>query len=131
MPTARSCCTPCCAMRWRRCCPTPAPWPRATAAPAAADPVAAARDPAFQAVLLDVLALTLAEPEAGAPAPLPHGALQSFVAGRLKRLRYLAEFARPLWRAKAVDRFVNALKPMQDALGAHNDTVTAAQKFRD
>jgi CHAD domain-containing protein len=36
-----------------------------------------------------------------------------------------------LWRAKAVDRYVDELKPVQEALGTHNDVVVAAQKFRE
>ena len=128
--------------------------------PPVADSAAAAREPAFQAVLLQVLGLTLSEPDAGAAAPLGAAELQKLLAQtlqrlhrqvlrdgrrfdrlplqrqhrvrkRLKRLRYLAEFVRPLWRAKSVDRYVKALKPAQDALGMHNDVVVAAQKFRD
>jgi len=49
---------------------------------------------------------------------------------RLKRLRYLAELAQPLWPRKPVERYLEALKPAQDALGHHNDVATAAAKFR-
>jgi CHAD domain-containing protein len=49
---------------------------------------------------------------------------------RLKRLRYLAELAQPLWPRKAVQRYLEALEPAQDALGRHNDVATAAAKFR-
>jgi inorganic triphosphatase YgiF len=128
--------------------------------PPPADIAAAVRSPALQQVLLQVLRLTLSEPEAGAagpldPAPLKHLLVQRLqalhrqvlrdgkrfhqlppdrqhrVRKRAKRLRYLAEFVRPLWRGKAVGRYVDTLKPVQDALGAHNDTAVAAQKFRD
>jgi triphosphatase len=44
---------------------------------------------------------------------------------RLKRLRYLAELARPLFKGKQVDRYLHALKPVQDALGVYNDRRTA------
>lgn len=128
--------------------------------PPAPDTAAEVRGPAFQAVLVQVLGLALAEPEAGASAPLDHAGLKALAAARLrrlhrqvlrdgrrfdrlplerqhrvrkraKRLRYLAEFVRPLWRAKAVDRYVDELKPVQEALGTHNDVVVAAQKFRE
>lgn len=49
---------------------------------------------------------------------------------RLKRLRYLAEFARPWWKAKAVDRYTAALATAQDRLGQHHDTALAAGRFR-
>lgn len=128
--------------------------------PPPADTVAAVRSPALQQVLLQVLRLAVSEPEAGAAGPLAPAALKHLLAQRLqalhrqvrrdgrqfdqlpperqhrvrkraKRLRYLAEFVRPLWRAKAVGRYVDTLKPVQDALGAHNDTAVAAQRFRD
>lgn len=49
---------------------------------------------------------------------------------RLKRLRYLAEFAAPLFKAKSVDRYLAALKPAQDALGLLNDQATAEAAYR-
>lgn len=128
-------------------------WP----APEFADTRAAVRSVEFQAVLVEVMAL--AHRGAGAGAALSRGALKALLAGRLdrlhrqvlrdgrrfevlaverqhrvrkrlKRLRYLAEFVRPLWPGKPVDRFLKRLKPAQDALGAHNDTVVAADRFR-
>ncbi|HKB54404.1 MAG TPA: CHAD domain-containing protein, partial [Ramlibacter sp.] len=40
---------------------------------------------------------------------------------RLKRLRYLSELMRPLYPARKVDRFVDALKDLQDTLGQYQD----------
>jgi inorganic triphosphatase YgiF len=48
---------------------------------------------------------------------------------RLKRLRYLAELVRPLFAARAVDRFVRALQALQDALGEYQDASTARALF--
>jgi inorganic triphosphatase YgiF len=48
----------------------------------------------------------------------------------LKRLRYLAELSASLFSAKKVTRFVKALAPAQDALGALNDLVVAGEFFR-
>ena len=42
-----------------------------------------------------------------------------------KRLRYAVEFLRPLFPAKPVRRYVDALKAIQDILGAANDAVVA------
>ncbi|CAN5471096.1 CHAD domain-containing protein [soil metagenome] len=44
---------------------------------------------------------------------------------RLKRLRYLAELARPLFKGKQVDSYLHQLRPVQDALGAYNDRMMA------
>lgn len=49
---------------------------------------------------------------------------------RLKRLRYLAEFAAPAFEAKAVKRYLKQLSPAQDALGLHNDHAVAAEAYR-
>ena len=49
---------------------------------------------------------------------------------RLKRLRYLAEFAAPAFDAKAVKRYLKKLEPAQDALGLHNDHAVAAEAYR-
>jgi len=49
---------------------------------------------------------------------------------RLKRLRYLAEFASPLFGDKAAARYIAALVPAQDALGEFNDAVTALAVYR-
>lgn len=126
--------------------------------PAVADVVQAVRLPAFQAVLLQVLALSA--DDARHAEPLTHEALASLLSQRLarlhrqvvrdgrrfdrlaperqhrmrkrlKRLRYLAEFAAPLWPGKAVARYLQRLKPAQQALGRHNDGVVAARKFRE
>ncbi|KQW00639.1 CHAD domain-containing protein [Rhizobacter sp. Root1221] len=50
---------------------------------------------------------------------------------RLKRFRYLAEFAAPLFRPKRAKRYLAALKPAQDCLGARNDEATALALLRD
>lgn len=49
---------------------------------------------------------------------------------RLKRLRYLSEFARPLFKGGKVDRYLEALNPAQDALGAYNDRLVALDMWR-
>lgn len=58
---------------------------------------------------------------------------QHRVRKRLKRLRYLADFAREfapgLWPAGKGRRFAQALAPAQDALGLHNDMAVAAEHF--
>lgn len=122
-----------------------------------ADPATIVREPAFQAVLLDLLAFAHGtQAEAGAidhrqaldqlAARMAKLHRQVVAAGkafetlpvaeqhrarkRLKRLRYLAEFARPLAAGKAVQRYLRRLGPAQDALGAHNDVAVAADKFR-
>lgn len=62
-------------------------------------------------------------------------AQQHRVRKRLKRLRYLADFAREfapgMWPGKKGRRFAEALVPAQDALGLHNDMAVAAALFRD
>ena len=62
--------------------------------------------------------------------PLPQ---QHRVRKRLKRLRYLTDFAREfapgLWPAGKGRRFAQALAPAQDALGLHNDMAVAAGHF--
>jgi triphosphatase len=50
---------------------------------------------------------------------------------RLKRLRYLAELVRPLFDARAVDSFADALEGLQDALGEYQDAATARALFED
>lgn len=55
---------------------------------------------------------------------------QHGVRKRLKRLRYLGEFAAPLYPEKAVGRYMEALRPAQDALGEYNDEVMAASFYR-
>jgi inorganic triphosphatase YgiF len=48
---------------------------------------------------------------------------------RLKRLRYSIEFVVPLFRGKAVTRYLALLKAAQDALGDWNDVVLALATF--
>ena len=49
---------------------------------------------------------------------------------RLKRLRYLAEFAGPACKRGALRRYLDLLEPAQEALGIHNDVAVAAVQFR-
>jgi len=123
---------------------------------AGADLIATARAPALQAVLLRLIAcIEVAAPQAGlSPHELKAWLAQRLqrlwrrvcrdgrrfeqlsadgqhqVRKRLKRLRYLAEFAAPLWDAKAAARFTRRLAPVQDALGACNDHRVALEHFR-
>ncbi|MBC7378573.1 MAG: CYTH and CHAD domain-containing protein [Burkholderiaceae bacterium] len=115
-------------------------------APAAVlpDPVQAVRSAAFQRTLLELLGFAHGQAaSAGEPAVdvvrtrLVHlhrqivrqghnfltldEAHQHRLRKRLKRLRYLAELARPLFKGKQVDKYLHALKPVQDALGVYND----------
>ncbi|MES2941979.1 MAG: CHAD domain-containing protein [Pseudomonadota bacterium] len=55
---------------------------------------------------------------------------QHDVRKRLKRLRYLAEFAAPLFSARKTKRFVSSLKSPQTALGLYNDEIMALQAYR-
>lgn len=48
---------------------------------------------------------------------------------RLKRLRYLAELVRPLYRGADVDRYVKALEELQDALGHYQDAAAGRTLF--
>jgi triphosphatase len=48
---------------------------------------------------------------------------------RLKRLRYLAEFAAPAFHRGDVRRWLQAVEPAQDALGQHIDRGVAARRF--
>lgn len=50
---------------------------------------------------------------------------------RLKRLRYLAEFVAPLFGDKKSARYLDALRPAQDALGHYNDEVVAQAMLRE
>ncbi|WP_111895239.1 CHAD domain-containing protein [Acinetobacter sp. MB5] len=49
---------------------------------------------------------------------------------RLKRLRYCTEFISGLYEPKSVQRYLNALRPVQDILGQYNDAVIAEQLFK-
>ena len=55
---------------------------------------------------------------------------QHRVRKRLKRLRYLAEFAAPLFDADRAARYLASLEPAQDALGEHNDDLVATESYR-
>ena len=108
------------------------------------------QDAAFQQVLFALLARLAADDDGG----LPHAQAKAWIAARLarlhrqvrkagprftqlpdegqhavrkhlKRLRYLAEFTRPLFKGKDVDAFVKALKPPQESLGAYQDVLVA------
>jgi triphosphatase len=120
------------------------------------DPGEAVREPAFQDTLLGLLAFVhrdsgAAGPDQGAANKHVRKALaklhaqvlrdgrrfaaldevrQHRVRKRLKRLRYLAEFARPLFGSRKSKDFLQALKPVQDALGLYNDEIMAARAYR-
>ena len=55
---------------------------------------------------------------------------QHSVRKRMKRLRYLIEFAGPLFSAGHVRHMATALKPVQDALGHYNDELMALHALR-
>lgn len=55
------------------------------------------------------------------------GEHQHRVRKRLKRLRYLSEFSAPFFPTHKVEKFIDALKPAQDALGLYNDEALALQ----
>ena len=55
---------------------------------------------------------------------------QHAVRKRLKRLRYIAEFAAPLFSQDKVDSFIASLKPVQEALGLTNDEANALAAYR-
>ena len=55
---------------------------------------------------------------------------QHGVRKRLKRLRYLVEFAAPLFAVRRVNHMTTALKPVQDALGLYNDELMALHAWR-
>ena len=48
---------------------------------------------------------------------------------RAKRLRYASEFAAPLFRDKAMRRFLKRLQAVQEALGELNDLALAARHY--
>ncbi len=47
-----------------------------------------------------------------------------------KRLRYLVEFAQPLFAERKVEAYLSALKPVQDALGSYHDELAALQAWQ-
>jgi inorganic triphosphatase YgiF len=119
----------------------------------AVDPVTVVRAAAFQCALLNLLGFVLSRPADAAGKPHLRRALrrrlkalhgrvaaegkrfpklpadeQHKVRKRLKRLRYLSEFAAPLYGEQAVSGYLERLHPAQDALGMHNDRVLAAER---
>ncbi|VTU23657.1 hypothetical protein H4CHR_01233 [Variovorax sp. PBS-H4] len=56
---------------------------------------------------------------------------QHRVRKRLKRLRYLGEFVAPIFGKGRAARYLKALDPAQDALGAHNDAAVAINAYRE
>ncbi len=56
---------------------------------------------------------------------------QHRVRKRLKRLRYLGELVAPLYAPSRVERYLRALRPAQDALGAHIDLVVGLGMAQD
>ncbi|RZL96752.1 MAG: CYTH and CHAD domain-containing protein [Variovorax sp.] len=56
---------------------------------------------------------------------------QHQVRKRLKRLRYLAEFVAPLFDADRAARYLDRLRPAQDALGDFNDEAVANALYRE
>jgi len=117
-----------------------------------------ARDASLQRTLLDLLGLVHRAPAAVAPALAGESARsvvtrrlhalhdrlardagryadldrvrQHAVRKRLKRLRYLAEFAAPLFGAKRVAKVLGHWRAAQDALGASHDARVAAEAWR-
>lgn len=125
-------------------------------APAGPGPGEAVRAPAFQDALLGLLAFTQRDGAAAGPdhretrkqlrealarlhrqllkdgsrfASLDE-ARQHRVRKRAKRLRYLAEFAAPLFGPRRTQAFADGLKPVQDALGLSNDELMALHAYR-
>lgn len=125
--------------------------------PAAADPVAVVREPAFQQVLLALQALAHADDAAFAD--LAPAALRALLAARLgrlhrqvrrdgrrfeqlpeaqqhrlrkrlKRLRYLLDFTAALWPRAPQGSARRLFSAAQDALGLHQDVAVAAAAFR-
>jgi len=56
---------------------------------------------------------------------------QHRVRKRLKRLRYLAEFVAPIFGEARAGRYLDELRPAQDALGMHNDSAMAISAYRE
>lgn len=121
-------------------------------------PADVVRAPAFQQALLGLIGLVHTAPSEAAPAPddkspkkflrqrlrrlhqqvlargrqftaLPE-AEQHALRRRVKRLRYLAEFAQPLFARRKAAAYLAALKPLQDALGIYHDEVAALQVWQ-
>lgn len=120
------------------------------------DPGAAVRAPAFQDAVLGLLAfahrdLGNASPGHQQPKKRVRKALaklhaqvlkdggrfaslderrQHRVRKRVKRMRYLAEFAAPLFHPRRTQAFADGLRPLQDALGTYNDELMALHAYR-
>jgi CHAD domain-containing protein len=56
---------------------------------------------------------------------------QHGVRKRFKRLRYLIEFAEPLFATRKVNRMTAALKPVQGWLGLYNDELMALHAWQE
>jgi CHAD domain-containing protein len=137
-----------------------APWSELPPATAAEEPAAVLRAADSVRLLLELLAFAhspapAADPGAAPAAPLSgqllaplrrlHQRLRSDAKTflqvedesrhrtrkRAKRLRYGLEFASSLLRPKPLRRYLDRLRVVQDALGAHNDLCVAEQVFRD
>jgi inorganic triphosphatase YgiF len=118
------------------------------------DPVAVVRDPATTLLWLELLGFASRDrgaPAAGEPladqlaprvAALHRRVLKDarrfrelddearhVVRKRVKRLRYAVEFSAGLFRGKRVDRYLRALRPLQDALGELGDLQLALQLY--
>ena len=121
---------------------------------------ASVRSPAFQKAVLGLIAFVHAAPQEAAPRETTKEAAprkivrkrldklhrRLVVAGRrfltldeparhrlrkqAKRLRYLVEFAQPLFGARKVEAYLSALKPVQDALGSYHDELAALQAWQ-
>ncbi|MDM0043255.1 CYTH and CHAD domain-containing protein [Variovorax dokdonensis] len=123
-----------------------------------------ARDPAFQAALVDMLGFCAGVESRAADVEAPGQAAdldavravvrkrlnklhrqvvrdgrrfeslpveaQHRVRKRAKRLRYLSEFAAPLFPSKKLARYLKRLLPAQDELGAYNDQQVAHALYR-
>lgn len=129
-------------------------WPPAVQADV--KPRVAVRDPVFQATLLSIVEFGLRPPSesrdtsglsrklikrrlkqlhekvvsAGDAFPSLPSDQQHLARKRLKRLRYLSEFAAPLFKRGRVERYLESLRPAQDALGEHNDDAVALEGWR-
>jgi CHAD domain-containing protein len=122
------------------------------------DPAAVVRSPAFQDTLLGLLEVTHSaglgergQPDSRNSLEMLGSRLQKLqgqvskdgrrfqqlepaaqhrVRKRLKRLRYLAEFVAPLFPGRKGRHFIDALKPVQEALGLYNDQLMALEVYR-
>ena len=120
------------------------------------DPGSVVRAPAFQDCLMALLAFSCREPDqpgrghdstrkrvrkalaklhgqvlqAGAGFASLDEVKQHQVRKRLKRLRYLTEFAAPLFDARKTQEFADSIRPLQDALGLYNDELMALHAYR-